>query len=132
MSDRKRRVGALFFERFELLDIFGPLEMFGVLTDHFEVLRIGERSGSIASTQGPRVVVDADYASVGQLDVLLVPRGVGTREEVDNRLQMIMKDIHAACLQAAEKFSTPGNYVNGANIAGFLKVADSMLDQGVV
>ena len=59
MSDRKRRVGALFFERFELLDIFGPLEMFGVLTDHFEVLSIGEQSGSIASTQGPRVVVDA-------------------------------------------------------------------------
>ena len=84
MSDRKRRVGALFFERFELLDIFGPLEMFGVLTDHFEVLSIGEQSGSIASTQGPRVVIDADYASVGQLDVLLVPGGVGTRKEVDN------------------------------------------------
>jgi glutamate dehydrogenase (NADP+) len=55
-----------------------------------------------------------------------------TADEVDKRLQIIMKDIHAACLQAAEKFSTPGNYVKGANIAGFLKVADAMLDQGVV
>ena len=55
-----------------------------------------------------------------------------TREEVDGRLKMIMKDIHTACVQAAERFGTPGNYVNGANIAGFLKVADAMLDQGVV
>ena len=55
-----------------------------------------------------------------------------TREEVDNRLQLIMKDIHKACVETAERFDTPGNYVNGANIAGFLKVADAMLDQGVV
>ena len=54
------------------------------------------------------------------------------REEVDERLRMIMGDIHAACVDAAERFGTPGNYVNGANIAGFLKVADAMIDQGVV
>jgi glutamate dehydrogenase (NADP+) len=55
-----------------------------------------------------------------------------TREEVDNRLRIIMQSIHKACVTTAERFGTPGNYVNGANIAGFLKVADSMLDQGVV
>jgi len=55
-----------------------------------------------------------------------------TREEVDNRLRLIMQSIHAACVETAERFGTPGNYVNGANIAGFLKVADAMLDQGVV
>jgi len=55
-----------------------------------------------------------------------------TREELDSRLQLIMKQIHETCIEAAERFGTPGNYVNGANIAGFLKVADSMLDQGVV
>ena len=55
-----------------------------------------------------------------------------TREEVDERLQRIMADIHTSCVEFAERFGTPGNYVNGANIAGFLKVADSMLDQGVV
>ncbi len=41
-------------------------------------------------------------------------------------------NIHDTCLSAAERFGAPGNYVNGANIAGFLKVADAMLDQGVV
>lgn len=55
-----------------------------------------------------------------------------TREEVDNRLQKIMQSIHKASFEAAEKYGTPGNYVNGANIAGFIKVADSMMDQGVV
>jgi len=55
-----------------------------------------------------------------------------TREEVDNRLHLIMKSIHKACVETADRFSTPGNYVNGANIAGFLKVADSMMDQGIV
>ncbi len=55
-----------------------------------------------------------------------------TRDEVDNRLRLIMKSIHQACVETAERFGTPGNYVNGANIAGFLKVADAMLDQGLV
>lgn len=55
-----------------------------------------------------------------------------TREEVDKRLYLIMKSIHSACVETAERFGTPGNYVNGANIAGFLKVADAMLDQGLV
>ncbi len=55
-----------------------------------------------------------------------------TREEVDARLFNIMKTIHAACAYTAEKYGTPGNYVNGANIAGFVKVADAMMDQGLV
>ncbi len=55
-----------------------------------------------------------------------------TRNEVDERLQTIMKAIHRVCYQTAERYGTPGNYVNGANIAGFLKVANAMMDQGVV
>lgn len=55
-----------------------------------------------------------------------------TREEVDTRLHNIMKSIHKTCVDTAEAYGTPGNYVNGANIGGFLKVADAMMDQGVV
>ena len=55
-----------------------------------------------------------------------------TREEVDARLHGIMKAIHKQCVDAAAAYDLKGNYVAGANIAGFLKVADSMLDQGVV
>ena len=54
------------------------------------------------------------------------------KEEVDHRLQQIMTKIHETCLATSDRFGTPGNYVNGANIAGFLKVADAMLDQGLV
>jgi glutamate dehydrogenase (NADP+) len=43
-----------------------------------------------------------------------------------------MINIHSACVEAAEQYGTKGNYVNGANIAGFIKVANSMMDQGVV
>lgn len=53
-------------------------------------------------------------------------------EEVDKRLHEIMIRIHDTCINTAEKYGTPGSYVNGANIAGFLKVANAMLDQGVV
>jgi glutamate dehydrogenase (NADP+) len=55
-----------------------------------------------------------------------------TREEVDTRLFNIMRTIHEVCHRTAEKYGTPGNYVNGANIAGFLKVANAMMDQGLV
>ncbi|MEC8321740.1 MAG: NADP-specific glutamate dehydrogenase [Planctomycetota bacterium] len=55
-----------------------------------------------------------------------------SREEVDRRLHGIMKDIHRNCLEAAEAYGRPGNYMDGANIAGFLKVAKAMQDQGVV
>lgn len=55
-----------------------------------------------------------------------------TREEVDKKLHEIMIAIHKNCHETAEKYGTPGNLVNGANIAGFLKVADAMMDQGLV
>jgi glutamate dehydrogenase (NADP+) len=54
------------------------------------------------------------------------------REEVDEKLRMIMKNIHKTCLNAAEAYGAPGNYMKGANIAGFVKVVDAMLDQGLV
>jgi len=54
------------------------------------------------------------------------------REEVDDRLHKIMIAIHKNCYETAETYRTPGNLVNGANIAGFLKVANAMLDQGLV
>jgi glutamate dehydrogenase (NADP+) len=54
------------------------------------------------------------------------------REEVDSRLHEIMVAIHRACSETAREYGVPGNYVVGANIAGFVKVADAMLDQGLV
>lgn len=53
-------------------------------------------------------------------------------EEVDQRLKMIMKNIHQTCLDAASEYGKPGNYMMGANIAGFTKVVNAMLDQGLL
>jgi len=47
-------------------------------------------------------------------------------------LKMIMKRIHQTCLDAAEEYGAPGNYLMGANIAGFLQVVNAMMDQGVI
>ena len=55
-----------------------------------------------------------------------------SREEVDQRLHGIMKSIHQASLEAAEAYGTPGDYLTGANIAGFIKVAKAMLAYGIV
>lgn len=55
-----------------------------------------------------------------------------SKEEVEAKLKGIMHNIHKACLEASQAYGTPGNYVNGANIAGFIKVAEAMMDQGIV
>jgi len=54
------------------------------------------------------------------------------REEVDGRLKMIMRSIHQTCLDASAEYGMQGNYMAGANIAGFVKVVNAMLDQGLV
>jgi glutamate dehydrogenase (NADP+) len=82
---------------------------------------------------GPGKAANAGGVSVSGLEMTQNSmRLAWTREEVDDRLKMIMKSIHQASLDAAAQYGTPGNYVNGANIAGFVKVVDAMIDQGVV
>jgi glutamate dehydrogenase (NADP+) len=82
---------------------------------------------------GPGKAANAGGVSVSGLEMAQNSQRLPwTREEVDARLQLIMKNIHKTCVDMADRFGTPGNYVNGANIGGFLKVADAMIDQGVV
>lgn len=82
---------------------------------------------------GPGKAANAGGVAVSGLEMSQNSMRISwTREEVDAKLQHIMKSIHQSCVDASERFGTPGNYVNGANIAGFLKVADAMMDQGVV
>jgi glutamate dehydrogenase (NADP+) len=82
---------------------------------------------------GPGKAANAGGVAVSGLEMSQNSlRYAWTREEVDARLKTIMKDIHDNSFAAAQEFGTPGNYVNGANIAGFLKVADAMMEQGIV
>ena len=82
---------------------------------------------------GPGKAANAGGVSVSGLEMSQNSQRLPwTREEVDARLSLIMKNIHKTCVDMSNRFGTPGNYVNGANIGGFLKVADAMIDQGVV
>jgi glutamate dehydrogenase (NADP+) len=82
---------------------------------------------------GPAKAANAGGVAVSGLEMSQDSmRQMWTREEVDDRLHKIMIAIHKNCYETAAKYGTPGNLVNGANIAGFLKVANAMLDQGLV
>jgi glutamate dehydrogenase (NADP+) len=82
---------------------------------------------------GPGKAANAGGVSVSGLEMTQNSMRLGwTREEVDNRLRIIMKSIHHTCVEAAAQNGMEGNYVAGANIAGFVKVVNAILDQGVV
>jgi glutamate dehydrogenase (NADP+) len=82
---------------------------------------------------GPGKAANAGGVAVSGLEMSQNSMRISwTKEEVDNRLLNIMKSIHKSSLEAAENYGSKGNYVVGANIAGFLKVARAMLDYGVV
>lgn len=82
---------------------------------------------------GPGKAANAGGVAVSGLEMAQNAQHTNwTREEVDRRLQEIMAAIHMQAADAAADYGKPGNYVMGANIAGFVKVADAMLDQGVV
>jgi putative intracellular protease/amidase len=80
-----RSVVVVLFDRFELLDVFGPLELFGVLPDRFEILLLGEKARPVRSAQGPIVLADHSYGDAPRPDVVLVPGGIGTRTLVQDR-----------------------------------------------
>lgn len=79
-----KRVGALIFPKFELLDLFGPLEMLGVLDDKFDLKLVSETSGPVVSNQQVCANPDVTFADAEPFDILLIPGGRGTRTEVNN------------------------------------------------
>ncbi|MFN3261505.1 MAG: DJ-1/PfpI family protein [Pikeienuella sp.] len=80
---KRRTVGALVYPDFELLDLYGPLEMFGMFPDEFALRIVADGANSVPSAQGPRTTVD-DLIGVERYDILLVPGGRGTRRDVKN------------------------------------------------
>ncbi|MCD6486174.1 MAG: glutamate dehydrogenase, partial [Syntrophobacterales bacterium] len=82
---------------------------------------------------GPGKAANAGGVSVSGLEMTQNSMRLSwTREEVDSYLGKIMKSIHSACIAASEEYGVPGNYVAGANIVGFTKVAEAMMAQGIV
>ena len=82
---------------------------------------------------GPGKAANAGGVSTSGLEMTQNSQRLSwSREEVDKKLNQIMVAIHKQCTDAAKEYGQPGNYVMGANIAGFVKVADAMLDQGLI
>jgi len=81
-------VGVVLYKEFELLDVYGPLEMFGLLPDYFELVMLAEKEGSVQSTQGPKSVVDKAFSPDDSYDILLIPGGRGTDRELENEVML--------------------------------------------
>lgn len=79
-----RTLGAILYERFELLDLYGPLEMFGSLGPELRIVTVAERVGPVASFQGPRTLAEHRFDDCPALDLILLPGGFGTVEQLGN------------------------------------------------
>jgi transcriptional regulator GlxA family with amidase domain len=77
-------VGAVLFEGFEILDFYGPLEMFGLLEGRAKITVVADKAGPARSSGGPYGMAEATMAGSGGFDVLLIPGGIGTRREIAN------------------------------------------------
>jgi transcriptional regulator GlxA family with amidase domain len=79
-----RTLGVVLYPKFELLDVCGPVEMFGNLGGRIKVVMVADMAGPVASAQGPRLVADYGFGDCPQLDLLMVPGGFGTLNELKN------------------------------------------------
>ncbi len=94
----QKTLTVLLFDKFELLDVCGPLEMFGNVSDSIRIHTVSEHGGNVGSTQGVMIHADHDFAHAPLTDWLLIPGGIGTRSLVDDArtLDWIAKRAHAA------------------------------------
>ncbi|HSJ96976.1 MAG TPA: DJ-1/PfpI family protein [Myxococcota bacterium] len=79
-----RTLGAILYPDFELLDLYGPLEMFGTLGPALRIVTVAEQPGPVRSFQGPSTLAEHGFAEAPPLDLLLVPGGIGTLQQLAN------------------------------------------------
>ena len=82
------RLGAVFYNDFELLDAYGPLEMFGALGDEIKIVTIAEQAGPVSSSAGPKTIADYGFDDAPELDLILLPGGIGTIPELSNEAML--------------------------------------------
>ncbi len=98
MSEAVRTLGAVLYEGFELLDLYGPLEMFGALDKQIRIVTLAQKKGPVASTPGVETVARHDFADCPHLDLILLPGGFGTVAQLGNTalLDFLRKRASAA------------------------------------
>lgn len=80
-----RTLGGILYPGFELLDLYGPLEMFGTLGPELRIVTVAEQGGPVRSAQGPETVAEHGFDDCPALDLLLLPGGIGTLEQLANQ-----------------------------------------------
>ena len=83
-TPKGRTLGAVLYEDFELLDLYGPLEMFGSIGTDLRIVTIAEKTGPVTSFQRPKTVAEFDFAGPPMLDLILLPGGFGTIPQLEN------------------------------------------------
>jgi putative intracellular protease/amidase len=105
-----RTLGAILYERFELLDLFGPLEMFGGLGPELRIVTVAERRGPVGSSQGPKTLAEHDFGDCPALDLILLPGGFGTVEQLGNEA------LHAFLRQRSARAEVTMSVCSGSAI----------------
>jgi transcriptional regulator GlxA family with amidase domain len=96
-APKGRTLGIVLYPKFELLDVYGPAEIFGNLGPRMKVVMVAEKAGPVASVQGPKTVADYGLDDCPHLDLVLVPGGIGTLAELKNQ------KLHEWLRQRADK-----------------------------
>ena len=91
------KLGTIFYHDFELLDAYGPLEMFGALGDKIELVTIAQEAGPVSSSVGPKTVADYGFDDAPELDLILIPGGIGTIPELKN--ETLLNFLRLRCPQ---------------------------------
>jgi transcriptional regulator GlxA family with amidase domain len=118
MSDDLRRVSVVLFEGFQLLDVFGPVELFSMVPDRLAIEFIGPEAGPVASSQGVRVTATTGYATAAGPDIVLIPGGQGTRRLVNDE----------AFLSWLRAWATPASVVTSVCTGSAVLAAAGLLD----
>ena len=118
MTDDLRRISVVLFEGFELLDVFGPVELFSMVPDRLAIEFIGPEAGPVASSQGVQVIATTRYDAAATPDIMLIPGGQGTRRLVSDE----------AFLSWLRGWATPASLVTSVCTGSAVLAAAGLLD----
>ena len=116
MADQPRVVGIFLFDGFEPLDVFGPVEVFGVIGKRFKLVLLGPQAGPVRSSSGQQVIPDHAWDDDVALDIVLVPGGLGTRREASNERLLSALRKHARTAELTTSVCTGSGLLAAAGL----------------
>ncbi|MFT4563965.1 MAG: transcriptional regulator GlxA family with amidase domain [Gammaproteobacteria bacterium] len=125
--DKQKTLGAILFDDFELLDLYGPLEMFGNLGPELKIVTIAEQAGPIRSAQGPSTLAEYCFGSAPILDFVLVPGGYGTFEQAQNSAMLEFLTTRALGAEGVMSVCSGSGVLAGAGLLDGRKATTNKL-----